>query len=268
MNSNQLNSFYKNHLNHLANDSFELFSEPTNTDDKINHPHPIDKNKTKTKNIANDTNNINSLTNKSVDMVYTEPAENFDIKDHTKLKSTSMSIKKDQDQRLGYNANVNDYEKNNTQDLDHLINAQKSIVTAKLSIKKSERIVKNTEYCYVLNSGQKYISKLFVMIAVSSSQRSMGIIVSKKVAKGVKRNLLKRRIREIYRQVPGYLVSSKSQLWQKGSYPQMKFVVIARKSAVNSNYQRLTADFLYCLTQLSNTLSRQDNNSLLTNGCG
>jgi len=61
------------------------------------------------------------------------------------------------------------------------------------------RIKKNDEFEYIINNGKMFKNKLYVIYYIESKEKfsRFGIIVSKKVGDAVKRNKIKRRIRDI-----------------------------------------------------------------------
>ena len=66
---------------------------------------------------------------------------------------------------------------------------------------KSLRITKGSDYSRVLANGQRIHTRHFVLVlcAAEHDATRLGIIVSKKVGNAVKRNRVKRRIREFFR---------------------------------------------------------------------
>lgn len=68
-------------------------------------------------------------------------------------------------------------------------------------MKKIDTLKKNYEFKNVLNKGKFYCGKYIIMyIAKNKKEKNIiGIAISKKIAKAVKRNRLKRLIRESYR---------------------------------------------------------------------
>jgi ribonuclease P protein component len=69
------------------------------------------------------------------------------------------------------------------------------------SLKKKERIHKKEEFLQILREGERYKTKHFkVMIKENHLDRvRLGLIVSKKIGNAVKRNSIKRLLREFFR---------------------------------------------------------------------
>ncbi|MCY4381056.1 MAG: ribonuclease P protein component [Proteobacteria bacterium] len=109
---------------------------------------------------------------------------------------------------------------------------------------KSEQIVKTRDYKRILEGGRKYVSRYFVLLAIPADKRRAGIIVSKKIGGSVTRHLIKRRIRESYRHLPGLMIPSKQQPWCNESWPPMEFVIIAKKKATTADFHQLKGDLL------------------------
>lgn len=68
---------------------------------------------------------------------------------------------------------------------------------------------RNNEIRYILKKGTFYNSKLLCIYIIKNNRNTnrLGIIVSKKIGKAVKRNMVKRKIREVYRKyslISGY----------------------------------------------------------------
>ncbi len=72
------------------------------------------------------------------------------------------------------------------------------------SFKKTERLVKRPEFDKVMTEGQKkQVGRLCIVFSLPNQlgKKRLGIITSKKVGNAVVRNRVKRRIREIFRQI-------------------------------------------------------------------
>ena len=90
---------------------------------------------------------------------------------------------------------------------------------------KGKHAAAKTVAVYVLKNREKTSNKL-------------GITVSKKLGHAVQRNLVRRRIREIYRLHEGELRAG------------VDIVVVARTAAVEASYQELQRDLLYAFRKL------------------
>ena len=86
-------------------------------------------------------------------------------------------------------------------------------------MKNTEMLKKNYEFKYIFSKG-KYISGKYIEIYIKKNKYSknlLGIAISKKIAKSVKRNRIKRLIRENYRLLENNLEVGYSIiiLWKK-----------------------------------------------------
>jgi ribonuclease P protein component len=110
----------------------------------------------------------------------------------------------------------------------------------KYAFKKSDRILKHSEFGRISNFGKTVQDQFFIIVYYPSGYRHLrlGITVSKRVGNAVTRNRLKRFIREIFRVnrkcITGY----------------MDINVIARKNAATLSYQQA----LHSLKMLFNKL--------------
>ncbi|GEA14462.1 hypothetical protein E308F_07040 [Moorella sp. E308F] len=96
------------------------------------------------------------------------------------------------------------------------------------------RIVKARDFHRVYRQGRKISGKILKMYYAPNicGQTRFGFSISKKVGKAVKRNLLKRRLREICRK---HLTSFQ---------PGLDVVLVARENAVQSSYNELEQEVL------------------------
>ncbi|PIQ96850.1 MAG: ribonuclease P protein component [Nitrospinae bacterium CG11_big_fil_rev_8_21_14_0_20_56_8] len=72
------------------------------------------------------------------------------------------------------------------------------------SFRKNERLAKREQFDKVLSRGKrKRVENLFTLYLLPNGhqQGRLGIIASRKVGSAVKRNLVKRRIREVFRKI-------------------------------------------------------------------
>jgi len=67
-------------------------------------------------------------------------------------------------------------------------------------LSKQYRLTKQGSFRYVYNNGQKKQNLAFRLFFVLGKSLKVGIVISKKLGKANKRNLLKRRIRAIFRE--------------------------------------------------------------------
>lgn len=93
---------------------------------------------------------------------------------------------------------------------------------------KSDRIKKGWEFDRVYQNGRKYVNKQFVVYVLDNDteRTRLGVTVSKKVGNSVKRNRVKRLIRESFR-------LSKEQLATGND-----IVVVARKYAYGLSFMQ------------------------------
>lgn len=95
---------------------------------------------------------------------------------------------------------------------------------------KIHRITKDREYGTIFRQGSRYFSQSFTVkyLLTNRPASRLGVIVSKsKIAKAVDRNLSKRRIRAIFREI-----------WPKLSKPY-DIVVLVKKEILTQSYTNL-----------------------------
>lgn len=112
------------------------------------------------------------------------------------------------------------------------------IVRSEYSFSAKFRIKKRSEFCLIQERGSKLFSKHFVIAYVSSAYQHsrIGITVSAKVDKrAVWRNLLKRRVREVFR-LNSYRLKENFDI-----------VVIARRGACLCDITQVRREFLGAL---------------------
>lgn len=118
-------------------------------------------------------------------------------------------------------------------------------------------IRKSQEFKDINKKGKKFYSKALILTSLKSTDHfpnqktnkseavefcRVGYVVSKKISKlAVKRNKIKRRFREAFRQ------SLKNNLIKKN----YDYIIIARFSAVNVDYQSIVEDLEFCLKELN-----------------
>ena len=99
------------------------------------------------------------------------------------------------------------------------------------SFPKSVRVLHRTEYLRVQQGGRRFATpRLAFMFLPAEAGLRLGVTVSKKVGPSVTRSLVKRRLREAFRQ-------------NRHAWPIDGGVVVARAPAAAASYQELEADF-------------------------
>lgn len=112
-----------------------------------------------------------------------------------------------------------------------------------LEFPKRVRLLRRLEFTSTMDKGLKVVTPYLVLLGQSGSQQEsrMGLIVSKKVGPAVVRNKVKRRLREAFRN------------WQ--ARPQgLDFVIIARASLAEAEYEQVQASFQEALRRLEKKL--------------
>ena len=112
-----------------------------------------------------------------------------------------------------------------------------------LSLKKTERLRKNSEFLEVYKSARKiqgrYVSVYFVF--KDENARKVGFVVSKKVSKkAVIRNKIKRRLREIYRTNKYFL------------HENISIIFTAKPEIIMANYNEIKEDVLNLFEKIAN----------------
>jgi len=118
-------------------------------------------------------------------------------------------------------------------------------------MRKEEHLTKPEQYALVYNKGRSWLSDLVVMKALPNglTLSRYGFSVSKRTGKAVRRNRIKRLLREILRLTP--------------LEPGWDIIFIARPAAANTDYASLkkSIDDLLCRAQLlippKDTVSQQ-----------
>ena len=97
-------------------------------------------------------------------------------------------------------------------------------------LKKKLRLTKNKEFTYIYRRGMKIKGRYFSIYAIRGSQEmKIGFSLSKKVGNAVVRNLFKRRLHEIFKElIPGMKLN--------------KYVVVASPYIREASYQELKED--------------------------
>ncbi|MBR1890460.1 MAG: ribonuclease P protein component [Clostridia bacterium] len=95
------------------------------------------------------------------------------------------------------------------------------------------RLRKNNEFGYIYKKGEKFYTDNFVLFVVKSKYQNykIGFSISKKLGKANKRNLLKRRMREItrlYITIPSFC----------------NYVVLAKDNAMSLSFEELKTEII------------------------
>jgi ribonuclease P protein component len=113
----------------------------------------------------------------------------------------------------------------------------KDLPSPKRKFRRSFRLKKRREFERVYRNGKKYWNKTFVVYILPNKTNitRLGLTVSKKVGNSVKRNRVKRLIRESFR------------LSQEQILPGYDIVVIAQPRAYSLKYKQLQSELLSLL---------------------
>ena len=123
------------------------------------------------------------------------------------------------------------------------------------SFKKIERLAKRPEFEKVMDKGKKKrVGRLCIIFSLPNEvgRKRLGIIASKKVGNAVARNLVKRRIRETFRQVKHRIE------------PALDIVIISGKDMVKLPYRVIEKEISNALLtegESQNPIKRQSNPS-------
>ncbi len=98
-------------------------------------------------------------------------------------------------------------------------------------MKKELSLKSNASFSYIRRKGKRYNSPYLSLICVPAGSLKLGVAVSKKIGHAVERNLIKRRIKEIF-------VSEKNKL------KKYNFVVSAKDKIVDVSFSELRDDFV------------------------
>lgn len=128
---------------------------------------------------------------------------------------------------------------------------------SRLRISACEKILVGGDYRRVMNRGVKHVNTYFVLLGIPAERRRVGIIVSKKVGRAVVRSRVKRRIRECYRTTPLWLGPTRQDQWHQRLWPQMEFVIIARKRCAEIDFQRLSSHLTQSIIALQGRIHQQ-----------
>ena len=108
------------------------------------------------------------------------------------------------------------------------------VVSSRLKLHSKERLRKRGEFLDAYETGTKVQGAhlVFYMAPNNLSHHRLGVTVSRKIGGAVVRNLLKRRLREIFRTN------------RRAISPRCNVVVNAKRSAAQAPYEELREDFL------------------------
>lgn len=95
------------------------------------------------------------------------------------------------------------------------------------------RLRKNSQFNYIYKKGERAHTENFTLFVVKSKYEcyKIGFSINKKIGKANKRNLLKRRLKEIVRryvEVPKFC----------------NYVILAKENAVNSDFEQLKNEII------------------------
>ena len=108
-------------------------------------------------------------------------------------------------------------------------------------LRKNERITKGTDFEIVFEKGRRYSTKNFIIILYKNNKdvRRLGMAVSRKVGGAVKRNRVKRLLREYFR-------------LNKDQFPDgHDMVFIAKAESITLNYFTLTQELSKFFSRLT-----------------
>ncbi len=104
-----------------------------------------------------------------------------------------------------------------------------------------ERLKSKQDFEEIFKYGKRINAKLFRVYFLNKYPRKLGVIVSKKVSKSaVKRNKIKRWVREVYR-------TNKFRLPE-----DVRIILIAFSQAGKSSFDEISEDILYIFDRISN----------------
>ena len=101
-------------------------------------------------------------------------------------------------------------------------------VVKKDRLNKNDIIKKSSEYKQIISSGLRLSSKHLTLYFIDAMELKFGFAVSKQIGKAVKRNFVKRRIKEILRKNKQLLPGKKH------------IILLAKRGTERTNYKQLT----------------------------
>ena len=105
-------------------------------------------------------------------------------------------------------------------------------------MRKSYRVKKNTEFQEVFKHGKSFANRQFVVYVLKKKNRKhfrIGLSVSKKLGNAVKRNEIKRYIRQVFLEL------------KEDIPPGYDYIIIARKPAAEMNYHEVKKSLIHVL---------------------
>ncbi len=129
--------------------------------------------------------------------------------------------------------------------------AKPSVKRVSYSFTPDMRVKKRAEFLRIQNGGKKFKTQNFIFICQkgTSPKPRIGITVTTKVHKrAVKRNLLKRKVREVYRKLYSFIVEPND------------VVIISYQGAINLTYLEVKKEMNYAFRKLG-LLPKKDSRS-------
>lgn len=112
----------------------------------------------------------------------------------------------------------------------------------KKDLEKLDRLLKRSDFLRLNTSGQRWVSKAFILLAIPNDldTRRFGVTVTKKLEKtAVGRNRMKRRLRAVA-----------CDILPNESKSGMDYVLIARDGAATRLYADMQKDLRWCLQKM------------------
>jgi ribonuclease P protein component len=119
----------------------------------------------------------------------------------------------------------------------------------KKSSKKIVSLKKKEDFLGLYSKGVFYVGKFMVIYVLSNKfqHHRLGIVVSKKVGNSVKRNKVRRLMKEVFN---GYVENLKQ--WND-------FIIVSRKNDVLPNYNQIKKEMKYLLKKLETLIMGKEN---------
>ncbi len=118
-----------------------------------------------------------------------------------------------------------------------------------MTMKKEFRVKKNKEFQDAFKKGKSFANRQFVVYSLTKSSQEhfrIGLSVSKKLGNAVKRNQIKRYIRQVFHELDGELKN------------EFDYIIIARKPVAEMDYHEVKKSLIHVL-KLSKVLDRSFN---------